>query len=183
MDAKENFGLHETAVSNSHEPEWRGDDRETAPSGMKPVLSFETEWRTVRDAFPHGEVVYDNGDLSAKDVFLAHFSQAFELEKTSGVYVLRAVNSQEVLQIHKCGVVQTAGSFSYITIYRKLRTPKKKGMSADMWFRLLLDTYGPLLVEYVILGSMPAAPGYVTAVLLQAFLNEHGRLPLWNEKL
>ena len=57
---------------------------------------------------------------------------------------------------------------------------RNNNASANEWFRDVVAQYGDLQIEFVVLDSTTLVPGYIEAILLQAFLNDFGRLPALN---
>jgi len=108
----------------------------------------------------------------------------FENIKQKGkyVYIVRQKETNEVLYIGKAGTINQNGEFKNQDLIGRLTNVRGEKISANEWFKNLYKEKGPLIVEYILLPETES-PGYVENLLLQLYLNEHGRLPCKNEKL
>jgi hypothetical protein len=98
-----------------------------------------------------------------------------------GVYVLRTSDGS-VVYVGKGGTIGNGGEFKGQDIPGRLVNVRTNDMSAEQWFRNVVSVYGLLQIEYVILPKS-RSPGFVEALLLQAYLNDHGKLPPLNKSL
>ena len=107
-------------------------------------------------------------------------------KNSHGVYVVRQRSTGEVLYIGRGGKINPDGQFKKQGILGRLNNVKGKiegrDIPANEWFGNLSMEKGPLVIEYIILTSVPKSPALVEAVLLQAYLNEHGCLPYKNNE-
>lgn len=74
------------------------------------------------------------------------------------------------------------GSFKPQDLQKRL-VNKEKGQSRKYVFGQRVVDYGELLIEYVVLKSKSLIPGYLEALLLQAYYDEHNELPVDNASL
>jgi hypothetical protein len=148
---------------------------------MMTIGHFEEEWESLKKDCEYGSLEYDDPSASAAKIIRGHFRNICRQEKY-GVYVVRQQVSREVLYIGKGGTIKRDGGFKGQDIPGRL-TNVKGNTTANEWFRSLVEEKGPLAVEYVFLTSVPRSPTFVEAVLLQAYLNEHGCLPYRNRAL
>ena len=103
------------------------------------------------------------------------------LPSTYGVYIVRSAADDSVLYIGIGGSVMTNGTLKGQDIVERLRNVRDGGIPADTWFKDLLSR-GPLRIQYF-LCLPPVSPAFLEALLLQAYLSEHGRLPEKNRRL
>jgi hypothetical protein len=143
------------------------------------IGKFEEEWESLKRDYENHPIIYDNPAISIRQVVNQHF-QDVKRQERYGVYIVRCRDTGEVLYIGKSGTVKH-GSFKEQDIRGRL-TNRRKGISSVQWFRDLAEK-GALVVEYVFLAATPLSPAFVEALLLQAYLNEHGRLPNCNDTL
>lgn len=151
----------------------------TAAGTMMKTSCFEEEWESLKEYCECGSLEYDDPSASASEIIKEHFG-SIHRQRKYGVYVIRQQVSREVLYIGKGGTVWRDGSFKKQDIPGRL-TNVKGNTTANEWFRDIFREKGALAIEYVFLASVPRAPALVEAVLLQAFLNEHGCLPCFNK--
>jgi hypothetical protein len=119
-------------------------------------------------------------NVSFKTVVKNHFHKIHSDEK-HGVYVIRQKTTGLVLDIGKAGAIMQDGYIKDQDVPRRLKNVKGGDMNADQWFLDLLDEAGALEIEYVFLGKSPISPSFAEALLLQAFFNEYGCLPIRNK--
>ena len=148
---------------------------------MVTLGSLKNEMESLKKA--HGCGSYEYSDPSEKFTYCttSHFREVKQKEKY-GIYMISQHDTQEVLYIGKGGTIDSWGRFKKQDIPERLKAPKGGNIPADKWFRDLLQEKGPLLIEYVFLPRSKS-PAFVEAVLLQAYLNEHHRLPYRNKSL
>ena len=145
------------------------------------IEPFEDEMASLKEAHEHGSFEYANPLRTFSSCVRLHFSRTKRLEKY-GVYVVRQRSIGEVLYIGKGGTIDPEGKFREQDIPDRLTNVKAHDISANRWFANLCQEKGPLLIEYVFL-STSKSPALVEATLLQAYLNEHHRLPYKNKSL
>lgn len=140
---------------------------------------FEKEWQSLIKSLEHGSLCYSDSSVSIRTVVDSHFCRVQRQEKY-GVYVVRRQATMEVLYIGRSGTIKQDGDFKGQDIPRRLKN-RKGNMSAEDWFGNLFTQKGPLLIEYVFSELQPKSPSLLESVLLQAYLNEFGRLPYLNK--
>jgi hypothetical protein len=146
-------------------------------TGRHPRRDFETEWQLMRGEHDQGAIeLPPNAPVRA--AITAHF-RALSTDRHYGVYVIRQKPGSRVLYVGKAGTVANDGTFKDQDLPRRL-TNTRGTTSSARWFEQLLNQHGALLVEYVLLRPSPLSPAFAEAKLLQAFLNEFGRLPVAN---
>ena len=124
--------------------------------------------------------MYENSSKKFTEIVKSHFENIKQKGKY-GVYIVRQKETNEVLYIGKAGTINQNGEFKNQDLIGRL-TNVRGEISANEWFKNLYKEKGPLIVEYILLPET-ISPGYVENLLLQLYLNEHGRLPCKNEKL
>ena len=152
---------------------------------MIAVSSFEDELTLLKKDFKHDNYEYRDPSTSFSDGIDSHFKDRYpniRKEKKYGVYLVRQRDSKEVLYVGKGGTVDSQGHFKGQDILRRLKNVKTRDVYADDWFRSLLQEKGHLVIEYIFL-PISKSPAFVEAALLQAYLNEHHRLPYKNKSL
>jgi hypothetical protein len=145
------------------------------------VSPFEDEIDLLKKTYEHGSYEYKNPSDSFKACTNSHFNGVKRKERY-GVYVVRHRDTQEVLYIGKGGTIDFQGKFKRQNILKRLRNVKEGNISADIWFRNLLQEKGPLIIEYIFLLTSKS-PALIEAALLQAYLNEYHCLPYKNKSL
>jgi hypothetical protein len=141
---------------------------------------FEEEWESLKKDCEHSSFIYDNPAKSSTKIVNQHFRDVERQEKY-GVYVIRQRDTGQVLYIGKGGTVGKQGNFKEQDIPGRL-TNRRGNISSAQWFGDLARKMGALAVEYVFLTAHQS-PAFVEALLLQAYLNEHGCLPYCNKTL
>jgi len=139
---------------------------------------FEEEWKSLKKNNEHHSFNYSNPSTSARKIITAHF-KGMQRQDKHGVYVIRQESTSEVLYVGKSGTVDQRGRFKDQNIPDRLKNVKGR-VSSNAWFSSLVEEKGPLIIEYVFLAATPKAPALAEALLLQAYLNEHGCLPYCN---
>ena len=139
---------------------------------------FESTWESIRQSGAGGEFEFHDPGTRFSTAVSKHFKSS---ERTSrhGVYVVRGRTNQ-VVYIGKAGTVRNDGSFKNQDLPGRFKATRGTE-PGDQWFARVLTGAGPLRVEYVFLTSRPCGPALAESRLLQAFLNETGRLPEFNE--
>jgi hypothetical protein len=145
---------------------------------MKLPAGFETLVHELRAEYKHGSFDYTDAAQSFRQSVRRHFSSA---AKHYGVYIVRSAADDSVLYIGIGGSVMANGTLKGQDIVERLRNVRDGRIPADTWFRELLSR-GPLRIQYF-LCLPPVSPAFLEALLLQAYLNEHGRLPEKNRRL
>lgn len=141
---------------------------------------FEEELDALKKDFEHGAFIYSDLAVNFTAVSTSHFREQQRLG-THGVYIVREQSSGEILYVGKGGTIEREGQFQKQDILKRLNN-SKDNVPANQWFRSLVEEKGPLVVEYIILATTPKSPALVEALLLQAHLNEYGRLPYRNNE-
>ena len=141
--------------------------------------AFDDEWRQICEGRQHGSFEYGGSITSIRKAVDAHFPSGSDQQRY-GVYIVRA--GKRVLYVGKAGTIQSDGKYKNQGVPGRLKNTKGT-TSAQAWIDGLYAANGPLVIEYVLLESKPMAPALAEAMLLQAFLNEHGRLPSANSSL
>lgn len=141
---------------------------------------FEDEIALLKGSCEHGCYEYSNPSENFRACTTSHFRVVKRREKY-GVYLFRQKNTREVLYIGKGGTIDAQGQFKPQDLPKRLKNTKGS-IPANKWVRDLLQQKGPLIIEYIYL-SKSKSPAFVEAALLQAYLNEHNRLPYKNSEL
>lgn len=141
--------------------------------------------RVRRACLASGYLTYENPEDSFCEIVRERLGRSNEQDRY-GVYLVRRTDSQEVLYIGMAGSIGRNGDFRRQDLLGRL-TNVRGDISADAHFQLLLEsirgTGAALVVEYFAFGARPNSPALIEAFLLQAFLNELGRLPQSNNVL
>jgi hypothetical protein len=145
------------------------------------LTEFEDQWRSLRADRVHGSIEYLDASSSVRAVVIAHFRQK-KSGARYGVYVVRQRDTSVVLYIGKAGTVTQEGGLKDQDLPGRLTNTRGRE-SSQIWFAGLCTANGPLLVEYVLLDATPISPATAEATLLQALLNDTGRLPCGNKTL
>lgn len=146
-------------------------------------MSFQKEWVQLGNDVQRGHFDFDSSALlfsQTVDKHFAHMSAA-----RYGVYLVRRVSTNEVIYIGRGGCISASGQFKDQDVPGRLKAPRrdkntKRDIPANRWFDGLRTAEGALKIEYVLLGKAPISPGLAEAKLLQAFLDDHGVLPRYN---
>jgi len=147
---------------------------------MIAVGSLEDEITLLKESCEWGSFEYYNSSGSFRTCATLHF-RGVERQDKHGIYVIRQRNTREVLYIGKSGTIDSKGQFKGQDIPGRLKNVKGP-IRSNKWFLDLLNEKGPLIIEYIFL-SPSKSPAFVEAALLQAYLNEHHRLPFKNKSL
>jgi len=142
---------------------------------------FEEELNLLKTTSKWGFFEYRRKSPNFKTCVTNHFKEVVE-RKRYGIYIVRQLDSKEVLYIGKSGTLDSQGQFKGQDIPKRLKNVKEGNVSANKWFKDLLQEKGSLIIEYVFL-SCTFSPAFIEATLLQAFLNEYHRLPYKNKQL
>ena len=86
--------------------------------------------------------------LSASQPWLPNIF-ASHSEKVYGAYVIRQQVAREILYIGKRGTINAQGQYRSQDVPGRMCAPHDKDISADEWFRHLVDDMGPIEVEYL----------------------------------
>jgi len=149
---------------------------------MITVGLFENELSAVKKKYYHGSFEYSDSSINFKTVVTSHFRGIPQKTERYGVYVIGQKDTREVLYVGKSGTIDSQGQFKGQDIPGRLKNVKGGKVPSNNWFRNLLQERGHLVIEYVFL-PMFISPAFVEAALLQAYLNEHQRLPYRNKSL
>jgi hypothetical protein len=132
------------------------------------IGKFEEEWESLKRRCENGAFDYTDSSRSVIEIINAHFHDV-RSKKKYGVYVVR-----------QSGTIVQHGRFKGQDILARLKNTKGKVASVH-WFASLVEEKGPLVFEYAFFAPTPESPALTEAVLLQAYLNEHGCLPYRNK--
>jgi hypothetical protein len=144
------------------------------------IRSFEEELDCLKNEHIHGRFEYSDRKIAFKSLVTFHFGNIHEMEK-HGFYIIRQKSTGGVLYIGKAGAIMQDGFFKEQDVPRRLKNVKGGDLDADKWFSSLLEEKGALVIEYVFLGKSPISPSFAEALLLQAYFNEKGCLPIRNK--
>lgn len=147
---------------------------------MKIPLNFDDELKELKTQCEHDSFVYDSSTRSFSQVCREHFWQNGWEEKC-GIYIVRQQSTNRVLYIGKSGTITSSGVFKGQNLLRRLKNVRGNDISADNWFGSLLQEMGSLKVECLFLTEKPISPILAESILLQAYLNEYGKLPVRNK--
>ncbi len=145
---------------------------------MITIKSFEDEIASLKKTYKYGSYEYSDPSKNFTEVTASHFKKVRQ-QKKYGVYVVHQCKTREVLYIGKSGTIESRGKFKGQEIPGRLTNVKGK-ICPNEWFRDLLRKKGPLVIEYIFLPTS-ISPALIESVLLQAYLNEHHRLPYRNK--
>jgi len=148
---------------------------------MIAIRTIEKELSELKKANEHGSFVYASSSETFSSVCKKHFGQIKRIDK-HGVYIVRQKSTNHVLYIGKSGTINNQGVFEKQDIPERLANIKGR-ISSNEWFKILLSEKGVVVIEYLFLNKTPISPAVVESVLLQAYLNEYGRLPYRNNEL
>lgn len=149
---------------------------------MIDVGAFEDEIDLLKSTYEHNYYAYKDSLESFVTCTKLHFNRVVRNDKY-GVYMVRQLDTQEVLYIGKSGTVDSQGKFKMQVQDIPRRLINVKGnIPANVWFKNLLQEKGPLKIEYILLPTSKS-PSFVEKALLQAHLNEYSRLPYKNNEL
>jgi len=143
------------------------------------LSQFEEEWDSLKKSGEHGTFDYSDSSASVRAIIKSHFDSSQRLKKY-GVYVVRQQTTSEVLYVGKSGTIDRRGNFKGQDIPARMQNVKGE-VTSSQWFKSLVKEKGPLVIEYVLLETVPKSPAFVEASLIQAYLNEHGCLPYRNK--
>jgi hypothetical protein len=141
---------------------------------------FEDQWRSFRTGRVQGSFEYSDASSSLRAVITSHFRDGRGARY--GVYVIRHRETSAVLYVGKAGTVTQEGKLKDQDLLGRLTNTRGRE-SSRTWFASLCAANGPLMVEYVLLDATPISPTTAEATLLQAFLNDTGRLQCGNKTL
>ncbi len=148
------------------------------------IDKFEVEFKTLQSYFPSGSYEYTDPNASFSAITKAHFENI--APPHYGVYVIRQHATRQVIYIGKSGTIDPHGNFKSQDIPHRLQNVREKRhgqcIFGKQWFSELVREVGPLSVEYVVLPQT-YSPALAETRLLQAYLNEHQKLPDKNKSL
>jgi len=144
------------------------------------VGAFEDEIDLLKNSYKNDYYEYKNLSERFTTCTRTHFDRVVRQERY-GVYIVRQLDTQEVLYIGKSGTIDSYGKFKKQDILGRLTNTRRKDNS-NIWFRNLLQKKGPLKIEYIFLPTLKS-PSFVEKALLQAYLNEYNHLPYKNQEL
>ena len=112
----------------------------------------ETLLDSLRNEFQYGSFTFTGPPFCLPAVVAKHFCKSSE--KVYGVYVIRQQDAREILYIGKRGTINAQGQYRSQDVPGRMCAPhgtdlSGKNISADEWFRHLVDDMGPIEVEYV----------------------------------
>jgi hypothetical protein len=108
-----------------------------------------------------------------------------EVPHEAGVYVLRALKGQDatVVYVGRAGTLQNDGTFMEQKMWGRLQAKQEK-VSRQAFFRrkLAVQGYRKLRIDWFQTWGEGThrVPALGEAELIQAYLDDHGRLPPWN---
>jgi hypothetical protein len=140
--------------------------------------TFEQRLTKWKEDFRLGSFTYADPATRFESAVVKHFGKVDG--KVYGVYIVRKLDTREVVYIGKGGTIDQQGQFKDQDLPVRLRNSRGK-ISANQWFRELVEERGALVVEYLVVEA-PVTPAYVEATLLQAYFVEHKRLPPKNKE-
>jgi hypothetical protein len=109
-----------------------------------------------------------------------HFNKVDYNGRMHGVYLVKQLRSGNIVYIGKSGTMRQDGTYKNQDLERRL-TNKEKGERRNSICGQRVEKYGELLIEYIILDTTVLVPGYVEAMLLQAYYDERRCLPPDND--
>jgi hypothetical protein len=145
-----------------------------APTGFEQILA------DLKAKYEHGVFEYSGRTVKFRKIVAAHLSSR---ETKYGIYVIRKGCSNEVIYVGKAGTIRSEGQFKGQGIRGRLRNVRERDVPANAWFGRQVDCHGSLRIEYIVLPEKKLSPTFTEAYLLQAFLNDCGRLPALNKSL
>ncbi len=145
------------------------------------ITSFEDEIASLRETMTYGSYEYSNVSEKFTHCTTLFFKRA-RGKKRYGIYIVRQRDTKEVLYVGKSGTIDYRGHFKGQDIPGRLKNVKEGDVSANKWFKRLLQEKGPLTIEYILL-SRSVSPALVEVALLQGYLNENHCLPYRNKSL
>jgi hypothetical protein len=148
---------------------------------MIAIRTIEEELSDLKKANEHASFVYASSSETFSSICNNHFRHIKRIDK-HGVYIIRQKSTNQVLYIGKGGTINDQGVFEKQDIPGRL-TNSKGRISSNEWFKTLLSEKGVLVIEYLFLNKSPISPAVVETMLLQAYLNQYGRLPYRNNEL
>lgn len=144
---------------------------------------FDDQWNALIAGRQHDSFDYAGSSEPFDQVVTEHF-RARAPHTSFGVYVVRQQSSNEVLYVGMSGFINNQGQFKgKQDIPDRLKNVKTNDVPANVWFGSLVQERGSLSVQYLLLDNTPISPSLAEATLLQAYLNENGRLPNRNKEL
>lgn len=122
------------------------------------------------------------------DVTKKHFRKKNWGNPIYGVYIIRNKQTAEILYIGISGTYKKRG-YADQDLPKRLNTGFRRGSKNEKittyeWIKKMYEEIkGTLLIEYIILpknekNNKSPIPTYIEALLLQAFVNDNGCLPL-----
>lgn len=148
---------------------------------MIAIRTIEEELSDLKKTNEHGSFVYASSSETFSSTCNNHFRHIKRIDK-HGVYIIRQKSTNQVLYIGKGGTINDQGVFKRQDIPGRL-TNRKGKISSNEWLKTLLSEKGVLVIEYLFLNKAPISPAVIETVLLQAYLNQYGRLPYRNNEL
>jgi hypothetical protein len=149
--------------------------------GTMEIQKFENQLDLLKKNHDHGSFVMADLNVPSNTVITDHFRQ-FKGHQY-GVYIVRQKITQHILYIGKAGTINQKGVFGKQDIPKRLKNVKGNNKPSNIWFLEMMEAYGRLIVEYILLNETPHSPALVEGILLQAYLNENDRLPEKNSEL
>lgn len=142
-----------------------------------PVM-FDSVLEHLFDNYKHFRFEYEGASKRWSSVVREHIGPG----EHPGVYLLRTAKQPDIIYVGKAGTINQKGSFKRQGLRGRLLAERAQKKPADQWFREASLLYGPIDITCIVLG-MTLSPGLAEATLLQAHLNQYGRLPALNKSL
>jgi hypothetical protein len=142
-------------------------------------LKFKDEWSKLKKAEHSGSFRFSGTAADWSSAVSSHFKTSSLKRPYYGVYVIYQKTTGKILYVGKAGTMRQDGFFKGQDLPKRLVNREKGQGRKDVFGQRVAD-YGELIIEYVILKSKSLIPGYLEALLLQAYYDEHNRLPVDN---
>ncbi len=142
-------------------------------------MILKKEWNQIKEIGHYGSFSFSGIATDWNTAVSLHFKTSTLERPYYGVYIVNQKSTGNIIYIGKSGTMCQDGSFKEQDIPRRL-VNKEKGQSRKYVFGKRVVNYGELLIEYVIMKSESELPGYLEARLLQAYYDEHKKLPVDN---
>lgn len=145
-------------------------------------MTFENEWNQLKFQGSHGAFTFNGTATEWRKAVNGHFRSTTLTRPCYGVYVVRQKATGSVIYIGKSGTMCQDGTFKEQDLEKRL-VNREKGERRQVIFGQRVVAHGELVIEYVVLKSKAMLPGYLEALLLQAYYDEHQKLPIDNAAL
>lgn len=142
-------------------------------------MNFKDEWSKLKKAEHSGSISFGGKSDDWRSAVSSHFKTSSLKRPYYGVYVIYQKSTGKIIYVGKAGTMSQDGSFKDQDLPKRLVNREKDRSRKDVFGQRVID-YGELIIEYVILKSKSLIPGYLEALLLQAYYDEHNELPIDN---